>query len=61
MSAPNEGVVWVSGHSAAVLRSADGGATWTSIVVPGAAADSLQFRDVYAVDAMTAYLLAAGP
>jgi len=61
VSAPNEAIVWVSGHAAAVLRSTDGGATWTSIVVPGAAADSLQFRDVYAVDAMTAYLLAAGP
>jgi photosystem II stability/assembly factor-like uncharacterized protein len=29
--------------------------------VPGAAADSLQFRDVHAVDARIAYLLAAGP
>ena len=61
VSAPHDGIVWVSGHAAAVLRSTDGGATWTSIVVPEAAADSLQFRDVYAVDAMTAYLLAAGP
>ncbi len=61
VSAPSDGVVWVSGHAAAVLRSTDGGASWTSIVVPGAAADSLQFRDVYAVDAIHAYLLAAGP
>jgi len=61
VSAPNDATVWVSGHAAAVLRSTDGGATWTSIVVPGAAVDSLQFRDVYAVDATTAYLLAAGP
>ncbi len=61
VNAPSDGVVWVSGHAAAVLRSTDGGATWTSIVVPGAVADSLQFRDVYAVDATTAYLLAAGP
>src|SRR5690242_13175589 len=50
VSAPSEQVVWVSGHAAVVLRSTDGGATWTSIAVPGAAADSLQFRDVYAVD-----------
>lgn len=61
VSAPSDGIVWVSGHAAAVLRSTDGGATWTSITVPGAAVDSLQFRDVYAVDATTAYLLAAGP
>ena len=61
VSAPSERVVWVTGHAAAVLLSTDGGTTWTSIVVSGAAADSLQFRDVYAVDALTAYLLAAGP
>jgi photosystem II stability/assembly factor-like uncharacterized protein len=61
VSAPSDGIVWVSGHAAAVLRSTDGGATWTSFAVPGAAVDSLQFRDVYAVDATTAYLLAAGP
>jgi photosystem II stability/assembly factor-like uncharacterized protein len=61
VSASSEGIVWVSGHAATVLRSTDGGATWTSIVVSGAAADSLQFRDVSAVDATTAYLLAAGP
>jgi photosystem II stability/assembly factor-like uncharacterized protein len=61
VSAPDPQVVWVSGHAAAVLRSIDGGATWTIRTVPGAAADSLQFRDVKAVDADTAYLLAAGP
>src|SRR5258708_22381946 len=61
VSASSEGIVWVSGHAATVLRSTDGGATWTSIVVPGAAADSLQFRDGSAVDATTAHLVAAGP
>lgn len=61
VSAPGERVVWVSGHGAAVLRSTDGGATWEPIVVPEAAADSLQFRDVFAVDAEVAYLLASGP
>jgi photosystem II stability/assembly factor-like uncharacterized protein len=39
----------------------NGGSTWESLTVPGAAADSLQFRDVHAVDADVAYLLAAGP
>lgn len=61
VSAPSERVVWVSGHQAAVLRTEDGGATWQPLTVPGAAADSLEFRDVYAVDADTAWLLAAGP
>jgi photosystem II stability/assembly factor-like uncharacterized protein len=60
VSAVNDSVVWVSGHRATWARSTDGGRTW----VPGAmtGADStLQFRDVHAVDANTAYLLAAGP
>jgi photosystem II stability/assembly factor-like uncharacterized protein len=61
VSAPSERVGWVSGHQAAVLRTRDGGATWERLAVPGAAADSLEFRDVYAVDADTAYVLAAGP
>ncbi len=42
-------VVWVSGHGGTWARTEDGGATWTAGVVPGA--DSLQFRDLYALDA----------
>jgi photosystem II stability/assembly factor-like uncharacterized protein len=61
VSAPSERVAWVSGHAAAVLRTTNGGETWERLPVPGAAADSLQFRDVHAVDAHVAYLLAAGP
>jgi photosystem II stability/assembly factor-like uncharacterized protein len=60
VSAVNDSVVWVSGHRATWVRTIYGGRTW----VPGAmtGADStLQFRDVQAVDANTAYLLAAGP
>ena len=61
VSAPSEQVSWVSGHAAAVLRTTNGGETWERLTVPGAAVDSLQFRDVHAVDASVAYLLAAGP
>lgn len=61
VAAPSEQVAWASGHQAAVLRTTDGGETWIRLTVPGAAADSLEFRDVYAVDADSAYLLAAGP
>jgi len=61
VSAPSGRVAWVSGHRAVVLRTTDGGTTWQTIDVPGAAGDSLEFRDVYAVDADVAYLLAAGP
>jgi photosystem II stability/assembly factor-like uncharacterized protein len=61
VSAPSDRVAWVSGHAAAVLRTTNGGVSWERLIVPGAAEDSLQFRDVHAVDARVAYLLAAGP
>ena len=61
VSAPTARVVWVSGHAAAVLRSTDGGMSWERLTVPGAAEDSLQFRDVQAFDAKTAYVLSIGP
>ena len=52
-------VVWVSGTSGTYGRSVDGGRTWDFGTVPGA--DSLQFRDVHAVDSLHAYLLSIGP
>ena len=58
VSAPSERVAWVSGHRGTYAITTDGGATWRAAVVPDA--DSLQFRDVYAVDDKTAWLLAAG-
>jgi photosystem II stability/assembly factor-like uncharacterized protein len=61
VSASSDRIAWVSGHAAAVLRTTNGGASWERVTVPGAAEDSLQFRDVHAVDARVAYLLAAGP
>jgi photosystem II stability/assembly factor-like uncharacterized protein len=59
VSVVDSATVWVSGHDATYARTTDGGATWTAARVPGA--DSLEFRDVYAVSASVAYLLAAGP
>ncbi|HUG40814.1 MAG TPA: hypothetical protein VMM12_10025 [Longimicrobiales bacterium] len=58
VSVVDANVVWVSGHGGTYARTTDGGATWRAAVVPGA--DSLQFRDVHALDARTAWLLAAG-
>ena len=57
------GFAWVNQrrHAAAVLRTTDGGTTWERLTVPGAESDSLKFRDVHAVDAEMAYVLAAGP
>lgn len=59
VSVVDENVAWVSGHGGTYVRTTDGGITWTASIVPGA--DTLQFRDVYAVDENTAYLLSAGP
>ncbi|MGH7506666.1 MAG: WD40/YVTN/BNR-like repeat-containing protein, partial [Longimicrobiales bacterium] len=49
---------WVSGANGRWARTTDGGATWTGGTVPDA--DSLQFRDVHAIDASSAYLLSIG-
>lgn len=51
-------VVWISGHGGTYVRTEDGGRRWMAGRVPGA--DTLQFRDVHAVDRRTAYLLSAG-
>ncbi len=58
VSPVNESVVWVSGSLGTWARTTNGGASWQTGRVPGA--DSLQFRDVHAVDANTAYLLSIG-
>ena len=58
VSAASEHVVWASGEKGTVLRTADGGAMWTKLTVPDAAA--LDFRDVDAVSDSTAYLLSIG-
>ena len=58
VSPVNERIVWVSGHSGTWARTLDGGATWQTGRVPGA--DSLQFRDVHAASADSAWLMSAG-
>jgi photosystem II stability/assembly factor-like uncharacterized protein len=52
-------VVWASGTGGTYLVTTDGGDHWRAGVVAGA--DSLEFRDVAALDSLTAWLLAAGP
>jgi photosystem II stability/assembly factor-like uncharacterized protein len=60
VSAVNDTVAWVSGHRATWARTTDGGRTWTAGAMAGP--DSvLQFRDVHALSADSAWLLAAGP
>lgn len=58
VSAASKLVVWASGSGGTFARTTDGGTTWHSAVVPGG--EQLDFRDVEAVDANTAYLLSIG-
>ena len=52
-------VAWASGSGGTCLRTTSGGKSWDALTVPGAA--ELDFRDIEAVDARTAYLLSIGP
>ena len=59
VSAVSRRVAWASGANGTYARTTDGGRTWRAGQVPGAT--ELDFRDVDAFDANTAYLLAIGP
>lgn len=58
VSPVNDRVVWAAGTGGTYVRTTDGGKTWNSAVVPGA--ETLQFRDVYAVSDKIAYLMSIG-
>jgi len=58
VSAVSDTVAWASGAGGTVVRTEDGGATWKRLDVPDAA--RLDFRDVDAVDARTAFILSIG-
>ena len=58
LSAVSPRVVWASGTSGTVIHTEDGGITWIRSTVPGA--EALDFRDIDAVDARTAYVLSIG-
>jgi photosystem II stability/assembly factor-like uncharacterized protein len=58
LSLVNEKIVWASGTGGTVIRTIDGGKTWNVMTVPGA--EKLDFRDIEAFDANTAYILSIG-
>ena len=58
VSAVSDRVAWASGASGTILRTVDGGRTWQTRAIPGT--ESLDFRDVDAVDARTAFVLSIG-
>lgn len=58
ISAVNASVVWASGTGNVVLRTRDGGTTWERKPVAGA--ERMQFRDVHAISADSAWILSIG-
>jgi photosystem II stability/assembly factor-like uncharacterized protein len=58
LAAVSRNVAWVSGYDGVVLRTTNGGRTWSDVSVPGAG--NLQFRDITAFDARHAVVMAAG-
>lgn len=58
LSVVNEKIVWASGTGGTVIRTVDGGKTWNIMAVPGG--EKLDFRDIEAFDANTAYILSIG-
>jgi photosystem II stability/assembly factor-like uncharacterized protein len=57
VSAVSDQVAWASGSGSTVLRTSDGGVTWQKPIVT---TDELDFRDIDALDASTAYVLSIG-
>jgi photosystem II stability/assembly factor-like uncharacterized protein len=58
LSVVSETVVWASGAHGTVLRSIDGGASWSAAIIAGA--EALDFRSLHAFDGDRAVVLAAG-
>ncbi len=58
LSVVNEKVIWASGTEGTVIKTTDGGKSWKVFTVRGA--EKLDFRDIEAFDANTAYILSIG-
>jgi photosystem II stability/assembly factor-like uncharacterized protein len=58
LSVASDKVVWASGTGGTIIKTTDGGTTWKVMTVSGA--EKLDFRDIEAFDANTAYILSIG-
>ncbi len=58
LSVVNDNVIWASGTGGTFIRTTDSGKTWKVGTVAGA--EKLDFRDIEAFDANTAYVLSIG-
>lgn len=59
VSAVSPSVAWASGNKGTIVRTIDGGVTWNPVTVPDTG--TLDFRDIEAFGADTAYVLSIGP
>jgi photosystem II stability/assembly factor-like uncharacterized protein len=59
ISVIDDNTVWVSGHKATYANTMNGGKTWNSFQI--SEADSLQFRDIEALNKEEILLMSAGP
>lgn len=60
LAAVSSQVAWVSGEKGSVLRTTDGGHTWTDVSPAAAKADGLALRDIEAWDGLHAEALSIG-
>ena len=61
VSAVSDRVAWASGAGNTILRTDDGGTTWHTLTSPTSSpGERLDFRDIDAVSATTAYVLSIG-
>src|ERR1700690_2388870 len=58
LSAVSSDIVWASGTGGTIIRTTDGGATWSVRTVAGA--EKLDFRGIHAFDANTAVIMSSG-
>ncbi|MCX6566671.1 MAG: YCF48-related protein [Candidatus Aminicenantes bacterium] len=58
LSVVDERTAWASGTKGTVLRTTDGGTTWTAVPVPGA--EAVDFRDIEAFGAEAAVIMGVG-
>jgi photosystem II stability/assembly factor-like uncharacterized protein len=59
VSAVSDRVAWASGANGTILRTDDGGQHWQRLSIPGTS--DLDFRDIDAASATTAWALSIGP
>jgi photosystem II stability/assembly factor-like uncharacterized protein len=59
ISAVSDRVVWASGGAGTVLKTTNGGDTWTRVAAPPGA-EQLDFRDIDAFSSNVAYILSIG-